>query len=227
MSLTAPVVFLVDVDNTLLDNDRILEDVKEHFARICGLECRDRYWAIVMRLFDELGYRDYIEALQRYRVQHPYDSRLLSIGAFLIDYPFADRLYPGALDTLRQLSSWGTTAVLSDGDVVFQPRKVERSGIWQAVGGNVMIYIHKEHELEDIARRFPAQHYILVDDKLRILSAVKQIWGSRVTTVFPRTGSYANDPQVLASNPPPDVAVESFSELAGPTLDKILKRSLT
>ena len=145
------------------------------------------------------------------------------MSSFLVDYPFADRLYPGALDVLRQFSSWGPTAVLSDGDVVFQPRKVERSGIWQAVRGNVLIYIHKETELDDVERRFPARHYVMVDDKLRILTAIKQIWGSRVTTVFPRQGSYAHDPEALSAYPPPDVVVEAIGELAGWSLDSVLK----
>jgi hypothetical protein len=218
-----PVVFLVDVDNTLLDNDRIQEDLKEHLAREFGPGCRDRYWTILERLFDELGYRDYLGALQQYRVEHPHDMQLLSVSSFLVDYPFADRLYPGALDVLKQFSNWGPTAVLSDGDVVFQPRKVERSGIWQAAKGNVLIYIHKEQELDDIERRFPAQHYVMVDDKLRILTAIKQIWGSRVTTVFPRQGSYALDPEALAAYPPPDVAVAGIGDLVGCSLERLLK----
>jgi hypothetical protein len=227
MTPSDPIVFLVDVDNTLLDNDRIQADLKEHLAHDFGPACRDHYWAILERLFNDLGYRDYLGALQQYRVEHPRDLQLLSVSSFLVDYPFADRLYPGALDVLRQCSSWGPTAVLSDGDVVFQPRKVERSGIWQAVRGNVLIYIHKETELDDVERRFPARHYVVVDDKLRILTAIKQIWGSRVTTVFPRQGSYAHDPEALSAYPPPDVVVEAIGELAGWSLDKVLKRSLT
>jgi FMN phosphatase YigB (HAD superfamily) len=222
-----PVVFLVDVDDTLLDNDRILQDVRDHVEQVCGPEARDRYWQIVIRLFDELGYRDYLGALQLYRAENPHDPRLFELARFVIDYPFADRLYPGALEALARFSQWGTTTALTDGDVVFQPRKVERSGIWSAVDGKVMIYVHKEEELDDVARRFPAEHYVLVDDKLRILTAIKQIWGSRVTTVFPRTGMYAHDPEVLAKYPAADVTVESISELAGWSLDKILKRSLT
>jgi FMN phosphatase YigB (HAD superfamily) len=222
-----PVVFLVDVDNTLLDNDRILQDVRDHVAEVCGPEARDRYWEIVMRLFDELGYRDYLGALQIYRVANPHDARLFQLARFVIDYPFADRLYPGALDALQTISQWAPTAALTDGDVVFQPRKVERSGVWRTVDGKVLIYIHKEDELDDIARRFPAEHYVLVDDKLRILTAIKKTWGSRVTTVFSRTGSYAHDPEVLAKYPAADVTVESIGELASWSLDKILKKALT
>jgi FMN phosphatase YigB (HAD superfamily) len=222
-----PVVFLVDVDNTLLDNDRILEDVRNHVAEVCGADAGKRYWEIVIRLFDELGYRDYLGALQLYRVENPYDPRLFQLADFVLDYPFADRLYPGALDALRRFSQWGPTAALTDGDVVFQPRKLKRSGVWQAVDGNVMIYVHKEEELEDVARRSPAEHYVLVDDKLRILTAVKKIWGPRVTTVFPRTGMYAHDPEVLTKYPAADVTVESIAELAGWSLDKILQKALT
>jgi len=169
-----------------------------------------------------LGYRDYLGALQQYRVEHPREMQLHLIASFLADYPFADRLYAGALDVLHQLSTWGPTAVLSDGDVVFQPRKVQRSGIWRAVDGNVLIYIHKEKELDDVERRFPARHYVMVDDKLRILTAIKQNWGSRVTTVFPRQGSYAHDPQAVATYPPPDVAVAGIGDLLGYSLERLL-----
>src|SRR6201997_3313134 len=181
-------VFLVDVDNTLIDNDRIQNDLKGHLEREFGAACRDRYWAILEQLFSDLGYRDYLGALQRYRVEHPHDIHLLSMSSYLVDYPFANRLYPQALDVLEHFRSWGPTVILSDGDVVFQPRKVERSGIAEAVTGNVLIYIHKERELEDVERRYPARHYVLVDDKPLILAAVKKIWRERVTTVLPRQG---------------------------------------
>src|SRR5438046_7896129 len=211
----APFVFLVDVDNTLLDNDRIQADLKRHLEREFGAVSRDRYWAILEALFVELGYRDDLGALQRYRVEHPQDVRLMSMSAYLVDYPFANRLYPGALDVLERFRGWGPTVVLSDGDVVFQPRKVERSGIWEAVEGHVLIYVHKERELGDVARRYPARHYVLVDDKPRILTAVKHAWGTRVTTVFPRQGSYAHDPRELGKYRPADLTVERIGELLG------------
>src|ERR1700726_1468722 len=185
-------VFLVDVDNTLLDNDGIQADLKRHLEREFGAACRDRYWAILEQLFAELGYRDYLGALQRYRVEHKEDIHLLTMSSFLVDYPFADRLYPRALEVLEHLRGWGQTVILSDGDVVFQPRKVERSGIFAAVDGNVLIYIHKEEELADVERRYPADHYVLIDDKPRILTAVKSAWGNRVTTVLPRQGQFAH-----------------------------------
>ena len=206
----APVVFLVDVDNTLLDNDRIQEDLKRHLEREFGARTRDRYWAILEALFVELGYRDYLGALQRYRVEHLKDVHLMSVSSYLVDYPFANRLYSGALDVIERLRTLGPTVILSDGDVVFQPRKVERSGIWEAVDGNVLIYIHKEEELDDVAQRYPAQHYVLIDDKPRILAAVKEAWGDRVTTVFPRQGQYARDAR---SYPPADVTVERIGDL--------------
>ena len=208
-----PIVFLVDVDNTLLDNDRIQQDLKDHLERAFGLASRERYWTILEDLFAELGYRDYIGALQRYRVEHPRDVELLSMSSFLLDYPFAARLFPAALEVLKRLRSLGPTVILSDGDVVFQPRKVERAGLSDAVDGRVLIYIHKEEALDDVERRYPAAHYVLVDDKLRILEAVKRVWGGRVTTVFPRQGIYAHDPQVISAFPPADVTIERIGDL--------------
>ena len=213
MTLPHPIVFLVDVDNTLLDNDGIQQDLKDHLERAFGLASRERYWTILEDLFAELGYRDYIGALQRYRVEHPREVELLSMSSFLLDYPFADRLFPAALEVLKRLRSLGPTVILSDGDVVFQPRKVERAGLSDAVDGRVLIYIHKEEALDDVERRYPAEHYVLVDDKLRILAAVKQVWGGRVTTVFPRQGIYAHDPQVISAFPPADVTIERIGDL--------------
>src|SRR6202048_274056 len=206
-------VFLVDVDNTLLDTDRIQADLKRHLEREFGAACRDRYWAILEQLFSDLGYRDYLGALQRYRVEHPKDIHLLSMSSYLVDYPFANRLYPGALDVLERFRGWARTVILSDGDVVFQPRKVERSGISEAVDSNVLIYIHKEEELEDVEQRYPARHHVLVDDKPRILAAVKEVWGDRVTTVLPRQGQCANDAGVVASLPPADITVQRIGDL--------------
>ena len=216
------VVFLVDVDNTLLDNDRIQADIKAYLERQYGAASRDRYWAILEDLFVELGYRDYLGALQRYRVEHPQDMHLLSMSSFLVDYPFANRLYPASLDVLERLRQWGPTVLLTDGDVVFQPRKVERSGIAEAVEGNVLIYIHKEEELEDVERRYPARHYVLVDDKPRILAAVKEVWGSRVTTILPRQGQYAHDAKALASFATPDVTVDRIGDLLDSDLGRLL-----
>jgi len=225
----SPIVFLVDVDNTLLDNDEIQSDLRNHIEREFGPACRDRYWTILEQLFTELGYRDYLGALQRYRVEHPRDIHLLSMSSFLVDYPFADRLYPAALDVLKRLRDWGQTVIMSDGDVVFQPRKVERSGLSGAVDGHVLIYIHKEAMLDDVERRYPARHYVLIDDKLRILTAVKKVWGDRVTTVFPRQGQYALDARVVASNPAADVTVERIGDLMSYELPAALTggRSIT
>ena len=206
-------VFLIDVDNTLLDNDAVQADIRDHLAVAYGPACRDRYWALLEQRMRDLGYRDYLGALQRYREEHPTDIGLLAMSSFLVDYPFAQRLYPGALDVLQHLAGRGPTVVLSDGDVVFQPRKVERAGIAAAVDGRVLIYIHKEQALDDVSRRFPARHYVLVEDKLRILAAVKQAWGARVSTVFVRQGQYARDPQVLAAYPPADMAVDRIADL--------------
>lgn len=222
---TDPVVFLVDVDNTLLDNDRIQDDLLRHLEREFGAACRDRYWAICEALMTELGYRDYLEPLQRYRVEHPHEPHLLSVSSYLVDYPFANRLFPGSLDVLKRFQVWGPTVILSDGDVVFQPRKVERSGIYEAADGNVLIYIHKEQELADVEQRYPAPHYVLVDDKPKILAAVKKIWGSRVTTVLPRQGQYANDAHVVASLPAADVTVERIGDLLAFDFPTLVKKS--
>jgi len=217
----ASVVFLVDVDNTLLDNDRIQDDLKGHLEREFGAASRDRYWAILEARFVELGYRDYLGALQRYRVEHPRDVHLITMSSYLVDYPFASRLFPGALDVLKRLRGWGPTVILSDGDVVFQPRKVQRSGIWTAVDGHVLIYIHKEEALDDVERRYPADHYVLVDDKPRILAAVKDAWKDRVTTVFPRQGQYAREASTFR---PADLTVERIGDLLTHDLPEILRR---
>jgi FMN phosphatase YigB (HAD superfamily) len=209
------VVFLIDVDNTLLDNDRVSADLKRHLTKVLGAEKQQRYWAIFEELRAELGYADYLGALQRYRVERPRESSILEMSSFLIDYPFANRLFPGSLDAIDYMATLGTPVILSDGDVIFQPRKVERSGLLDAVEGRVLIYIHKEFELDDVEKRYPADHYVLVDDKLRILTAVKKIWGARVTTVFPRQGHYAFDPKVIATYPPADITVERIGELVG------------
>jgi len=207
-----PVVFLLDVDNTLLDNDRVITDLRRFMTLEVGADCMQRYFEIFERWREELGYADYLGALQRYREAHPRDARLLAVSAYLVDYPFANRLLPGSLDVLEHLAGFGPTVILSDGDVVFQPRKVERSGLGEAVEGRILIYIHKERELDDVERRFPAEHYVLVDDKVRILTAVKQAWGERLTTVFPRQGHYAHSPEV-ATYPRPDVTLERIGDL--------------
>jgi FMN phosphatase YigB (HAD superfamily) len=225
MTLPSSIVFLVDVDNTLLNNDHIQDDLKRHLEREFGAACRDRYWTILEQLFTDLGYRDYLGALQRFRVEHPREPHLLSMSSFLVDYPFANRLYPGSLDVLERFRSWGPTVVLSDGDVVFQPRKVERSGIFEAVDGHVLIYVHKEEALDDVEQRYPAEHYVLVDDKLRILDAVKKIWGDRVTTIFPRQGQYAHDSKAIAGCLPPDVTVERIGDLIDYELTALLAGS--
>jgi hypothetical protein len=211
----AGVVFLFDVDNTLLDNDGVIADLRRHLGRTVGHERQQRYWEIFEQLRVELGYADYLGALQRYRIEHPRDPHLLTVSSFLVNYPFANRLYPNSLDAVMHCQQWGPTVILSDGDVVFQPRKVERSGLGELFEGNVLIYVHKEHELDDVERRYPAEHYVLVDDKIRILSAVKKVWGSRVTTVFPRQGHYALDAAEVGKYPPADVTLERIGDLMG------------
>lgn len=221
MSGPAEVVFFLDCDNTLLDNDAVLQDLRDDLALEVGVERRDRYWAVFEELRRELGYADYLGALQRYRLANQTDTRLLLMSSFLVDYPFASRLYPGALDVLRHLSRFGPTVILSDGDAVFQPRKIQRSGLWDAVEGRVLIFIHKEEMLDQVARLYPARRYVMVDDKLRILAKIKEVWQDRVTTVFPRQGHYARDAAILAAYPPADVTVERIGELLALDLDRV------
>lgn len=213
MSLPLPVVFLLDVDNTLLDNDTAQNDYRSHLKFECGASAAERYWEIFESRSKELGYADYLGALQRYRLDDMHDPRLFLISAFMLDYPFRDRLFPGALDVIRHLRTMGLVVIVSDGDVVFQPRKIERSSLWQAVDGNVLIYIHKETEMAEVERRYPAGHYFMVDDKLRILTAMKQIWGDRLTTVFPHQGHFALDAQALSTYPPADIEIERIGDL--------------
>ena len=213
LSKPLDIVFLFDVDNTLIDNDRVQADLKEHLEQSYGVAARDRYWEILEQLRIELGYVDYLGALERFRIETIHRPDVLRMSSWLVDYPFADRLYPDALGAVKHVRQWGTAVILSDGDAVFQPRKVERSGLWHAFDNRVLIYVHKEQELDDVERFYPADHYVLIDDKLPILAAVKKIWGQRVTTVFPKQGHYAHDPKILAEFPPADIELARIGEL--------------
>jgi hypothetical protein len=207
------VVFLFDVDNTLLDNDRVRADLSEHLESSYGSATRDRYWTIFETLNRKLGYSDYLGALELYRLEDLQSPALLRMANWMVDYPFADRLYPRALEAIKHVRRWGPIVILSDGDAVFQPRKVERSGLWHAFENRVLIYIHKEEELDDVERFYPARHYVMIDDKLRILTRMKEIWGTRVTTIFPQQGHYANDPQIIASHPAADIQIDEIDGL--------------
>ena len=206
-------VVLFDVDNTLVDNDSVQADMRDHLASNYGPEARDRYFEIIEELRKSLGYVDYLGALERFRMEKLHDPRILRMASWLVDYPFSKRLYPGALDAVAHAGTCGRTAILSDGDAVFQPRKVERSGLWEAFNNNVLVFVHKEEELEVVERFYPAKHYILIDDKLRILTAVKRAWGRKVTTIFARQGHYATDAVTLATLPPADIAIDRIGEL--------------
>jgi FMN phosphatase YigB (HAD superfamily) len=213
VTTTSSVVYLLDVDNTLLDSDRVIADLMRHLDRAVGHALQQEYWTIFNRRRADLGYADYLGALQAYRGDHPRDLNVLQVSSFLINYPFANRLFPNSLDVIDRLKAWGRVAILTDGDVVFQPRKIERSGLFEAVDGQVLIYVHKELEIEDVERRFPADHYVIVDDKLRLLAAFMAAWGARVTTVFPRQGHYAHDPAILRQYPPADITIGRIGEL--------------
>lgn len=213
MSRRHQLVFLFDVDNTLLDNDRVQSDLFRHLSREFGLKARRRYVGLFEELRESLGYADYLGALERYRLENLHDPHILHMSNWLIDYPFRRRLYPGVMRVIRKVQHWGKAVILSDGDAVFQPRKVERSGLWKAFGGNVLIFIHKEQDLADVERLYPADHYVMIDDKVRILDAIKSHWKQRVTTVFPRQGHYARDKKLVATYPEPDIAIKKISEL--------------
>jgi FMN phosphatase YigB (HAD superfamily) len=216
------VVFLFDVDNTLIDNDRIIADMRRHLDTDIGTSSAEKYWAYFEEIRAEIGYADYLGALQRYRINHPRDFHIVSVSRFLINYHFANRLNPGSLDVIDRFQQFGEVAILSDGDMVFQPLKVERSGLDDAVEGKVMIYIHKEQELDDVAARYPADHYVLIDDKIRILAAVKKVWVAKVTTVFPRQGHYATDPAEIAKYPAADVTIDRIDQLMEYDLARLL-----
>jgi FMN phosphatase YigB (HAD superfamily) len=215
-------VFLFDVDNTLIDNDHVSADLKRHLKAKVGEASGQRYWDLFETLRAELGYADYLGALQRYRVEQPREPKLLEVSYFMINYPFANRLYPESLDAVEYAKQLGGAAILSDGDVVFQPRKVDRAGLYDAFDGHVLIYVHKEQELEDVETKYPAEHYVMVDDKVRLLTAIKQHWGKRVTTVFPRQGHYALDEKLVAQYPKPDITLERIGELKNYSLEQIL-----
>ncbi len=207
------IVFFFDVDNTLLNNDHVSRDLKHHLVSKVGEASALRYWEIFEQLRKELGYADYLGALQRYRIEHPREPKVLAVSHFIINYPFANRLYPGSVDAVVHAQGLGRAVILSDGDVVFQPRKIERSGLHEIFEGHVLIYVHKELELDDVEKKYPASHYVMVDDKVRILAAIKKHWGDRVTTVFPRQGHYALDAAEVAKYPKPDITLERIGEL--------------
>ena len=217
--------FLLDVDNTLLDNDRITADLRDHLNRQLGPTHADSYWKCFEKIRDEMGYADYLGALQKYRQAYPHDTHVLEVYQFLVEYPFADRLFPGALEVIRKLKQKGQVVIVSDGDVVFQPIKIQRSGISKAVEGHVLIYVHKEHEMDDVQQRYPSEHYVMVDDKLHVLGGMKKCC-PLVTTVFVRQGHYAHDTHIIDTSPQPDAAFDHIADLLHADLDALLRRKL-
>jgi FMN phosphatase YigB (HAD superfamily) len=222
MSAREGTVFLLDVDNTLLDNDRVADDLRAYLRERFGEERQERYWQLFEQLRAELGYADYLGALQRFRAAYPHDSHLLEMSFYLLDYPFAERVYAGVPELVARMQEVGRAVILTDGDVVFQPHKIRRAGLWQALEGEVLVYVHKERELHDVERRYPAERYVLVDDKPRILAAVKTAWGARVTTVFPRQGHYAAEPEAVRRYGPADVTVERIGDLLRHDLEQLV-----
>lgn len=218
------VTFLLDVDNTLLDNDRITADLRRHLDEQLGRTHAESYWTCFEKLRTDLGYADYLGALQKYRAEYPHDSRILEVSCFFLEYPFADRLFPHALEVIEALKKKGQVVIVSDGDVVFQPIKIRRSGISRAVDGKVLIYVHKELETDDVQKSYPSAQYVMIDDKLHVLGSMKACC-PRVTTVFVRQGSYARDAQILKRSPPADVAIERIGDILGYDLDTFTSRA--
>lgn len=219
MLTSRDVVFLLDVDNTLLDNDRFAADLRARLEKAFGAAQSLRYWALYADLRETLGYADYLGALQAFRAGLDDDPDLLQMSDFLLDYPFAERLYPHALAAIAHLRALGLPVVLSDGDVVFQPRKIQRSGIWDAVEGRVLIYRHKDLSLPAMQQRFPARHYAMIDDKPKLLAAMKRVMGDRLTTVFVRQGHYAAEAVAATIDPPADRVIERIGDLCDHGLD--------
>ena len=221
-SEAAAVVFLLDVDNTLLDNDRFGADLGDTLEAAFGAAGRERYWAIYEELRQQSGFADYLGALQRFRAGLDNDPSLLQMSNYLLDYPFADRLYPHALETVAHLRTLGPTAILSDGDVVFQPRKIQRAGLWAALRGEVLIYVHKQQMLVAMRQRYPAAHYVMIDDKPQILSDMKQQLGARLTTVFVRQGHYAAEDADKSFDHAPDLSIACIGDLRQRKLEDFL-----
>jgi len=226
MNARHDIVFLFDVDDTLLDNDAINADLDAHIGRVFGADAPKLYRDIYESLRDEVHYADYLGAIQRFRVHCGDEVRAQDLGAYLLEYPFAERLYACALEAIAQVSRFGPAVVLSDGDAVLQPRKISASGIADAVDGRVLVYVHKETMLDDVERRFPAHHYVMIEDKLRVLDALKQHWRERLTTVFVRQGHYAHDPDEVAKYPPAQIALDGIGDLIGLDERDFLKAEL-
>jgi FMN phosphatase YigB (HAD superfamily) len=208
-----PVVYLIDVDNTLLDNDRFGAALGDHLDLTFGAAERGRYWTVFSERRARLGFADYLGSLEVFRDGLEDHPRLLHLAEFLLEYPFAELLYPDALATLAHLSTSGTPVLLSDGDIVFQPRKIRRAGLWDAVAGRVLVYLHKETMMDRVQHLFPAQHYLVVDDKPNLLAAMKAALGARITTVFVRQGHYAHDVQAQTQMSSPDRTIERIGDL--------------
>jgi FMN phosphatase YigB (HAD superfamily) len=213
MPETHDLLFLFDVDDTLLDNDRVERDLGSHVLNTFGREAHDRFWVIFEEQRAKRDYVDFLGTLERFRLEHIDDPRALRLANWLLDYPFVERLFPNVLAVIRHVRQWGMPVILTDGDGVFQPHKLVRAGLWSVFDGHVLGYVHKEQELSAVQRVYPARHYVMIDDKLTVLNAIKAAWKERVTTVFPRQGHYANNPQILASQRPADISIDHIADL--------------
>ncbi len=212
-------VFLLDVDNTLLDNDALKAEIGSRIQMLVGVELARRFWVVYEQVRQQAEFVDYPATLDRFINQYGDASQPVQLRQIFESLPFASFLFPDVIETLRHLRSLGTVAILSDGDQVFQPLKIRKSGLEEAVGGNVLIYVHKERELQRVFAQYPADHYVMVDDKPRILSALEEECPSRFTTVFVLQGHYAREGEY---EPVPDIVVHHFADLAGFTLEQFL-----
>ena len=215
MVIENSLVLLFDVDNTLLDNDRFASDLGARLEQLLGSDARERYFVLFAALREQLGYADYLTALQQLRAELADNMTVLQLSMFLLEYPFAERLYPQALAAVEHLSTLGQTVVLSDGDAIFQPRKIQHAGIWDAFAARVLIYMHKERKLDVMQRAYPADHYVMIDDKPNLLAAMKRIMHNQLTTVFVRQGHYARDADMATIEPAPDLTINSIKDLLG------------
>ena len=206
-------VFLIDLDNTILDNDGVKQDIEAKMLEILGERLAERFWHYYEAVRKDLDYIDFFETMMRLRDENPTDAAVVDEATgTLMDWDFCPRLYPRAIETVLHLKSLGLPLVLSDGDPVFQPMKIHQCGVTQAVDGRVLIFVHKERFLPAVQARFRAERYVLIDDKPGILMRSKAALGDRLTTVHVLQGKYATDPK-LAVDYTPDIVVPNFSDL--------------
>ena len=209
------VAFLLDVDNTLINNDKVKTDLEERVVRYAGPDTAPVFWQVYEQVRRELDYVDLPLTLNRFRAESPEVERFAELSAAVLFYPFEECLYPRTLEVIEHLREIGTVAIVSDGDPVFQPAKIARAGLAAAVDDRVLIYVHKEQQLDDVRRRIPAGRYVIVDDKPNILVAVKRELGDRAVAIHVRQGRYARETGEWHA----DIEIDSIADLMEFQLD--------